>query len=95
MTQGLIMAEALTMALAARLGRQQAYRIVQLASERAVREAKNLQEVAVSDPLIQAVLSSDEIERVFDVTGYLGSADGFIDRALSGFRELQPQSSAR
>lgn len=95
MTQGLIMAEALTMALAARLGRQQAYRIVQLASERAVREAKNLQEVAASDPLIQAVLSSDEIERVFDVTGYLGSADAFIDRALSGFRELRPPSPAR
>jgi adenylosuccinate lyase len=51
--------------------------------------------VAASDPLIQAVLSSDEIERVFDVTGYLGSADAFIDRALSGFRELRPQSSVR
>ncbi|HET6780494.1 MAG TPA: 3-carboxy-cis,cis-muconate cycloisomerase [bacterium] len=95
LTQGLVMAEALTMALAAKLGRQQAYRIVQLASERAVQETKNLREVADADPLIRAVLSPDEISRAFDVTAYLGSADAFIDRALSAFRALRPPTSAR
>jgi 3-carboxy-cis,cis-muconate cycloisomerase len=95
LTQGLIMAESLTMALAAKLGRQQAYRIVQLASERAAQEAKHLREVAASDPLILAVLSPQEIAGAFDVTAYLGSTETFIDRALSGFRALRPPSSAR
>lgn len=95
LTQGLLMAEALTMALAPRLGRQQAYRIVQLASDRAVQEGRNLREVATSDGLILAVLTPEEIERVFDVTAYLGSTDAFIDRALAGFRSLQPRATAR
>ncbi len=87
---GLIMAEALMMALAPRLGRDEAYRAVQRAADRAAREGKSLREMAEADEEIRTVLSPEGIARAFDVSGYLGSTDVFIDRALAAFRALPP-----
>jgi 3-carboxy-cis,cis-muconate cycloisomerase len=89
-TDGLIMAEALTMALAPQVGRDEAYQIVRRVCDRAVQAGTGLLEVAASDAQIRAVLSPDRIARAFDISGYLGSADAFIERALVGFRRLQP-----
>ncbi len=95
LTGGLIMAEALTMALAARLGRVEAFHIVQRATERASRDGLTLRAVAAVDVQIRAVLSADEVERVFVATDYLGSADAFIDRALTSFRAVRQAPGAR
>ncbi len=89
LTEGLIMAEALSMALAQHVGKDTAYQIVQRVCGRAVQVGTGLREVAASDEQIRAVLSPDQIERAFDVSGYLGSTDAFIERALDGFRRLQ------
>jgi len=90
LTRGLILAEALMMALAPRLGRDQAYRLVQRASDRAAADGTPLSEVAASDEQIRGVLSPQEIARVFDPSAYMGSADRFIERALEEFRGLTP-----
>ena len=47
---------------------------------------------SLRDELIRAEgisdeLTSEEIDRALDPAGYLGSADAFIDRALSRYRE--------
>ncbi len=89
LTDGLIMAEALTMALATRVGKDKAYQIVQQVCDRAVHTGTALREVAMSDGEIRAVLPSDQIERAFDVSAYLGSTDVFIERALKVFLKLQ------
>jgi 3-carboxy-cis,cis-muconate cycloisomerase len=85
-TDGLIMAESLSTALAQHIGRGRAYETVQRICDLAVRQGMHLRAIAASDEHIRAVLSPDQIERAFDVSAYLGSSDAFIDRALDGFR---------
>jgi len=89
LTDGLLMAESLSMALAARIGRQDAYRIVQLACERAREQQTSLLTTALAEEAITTRLTADEISGALDPASYLGSTDAFIDRALAGYRELR------
>jgi 3-carboxy-cis,cis-muconate cycloisomerase len=86
---GLVMAESLTMALAAHLGRSPAHEIVQAACSRAMAAGSSLRQAALDDAQISAVLSSEEIDRALDPAEYLGSADALIDRALEAYRAVQ------
>ena len=92
LTHGLIMAEALTTALVPSLGRSEAFRAVQRVSDRAAQTHMNLREVAAADAQIRSALSPQALERVFDVSAYLGSTDTFIDRALADFRSMRPKA---
>ena len=83
---GTLMAEALAVALAPRLGRVDAQSAVKAASERALREGITLRRAAVEDARISRLLSSEEIELALDPSAYLGSTDAFIDRALASYR---------
>jgi len=85
---GLLMAEALTMALAPRLGRPEAQRIVQALCARAVAAGTPLHQEALADPTVGAILNPAAVAAALDPRGYLGSADALIDRALAGYREL-------
>ncbi|HEX8732255.1 MAG TPA: 3-carboxy-cis,cis-muconate cycloisomerase [Ktedonobacterales bacterium] len=87
-SHGLIMAEALTMALAPQVGRPEAFRLVRTATERARTTGAELRDVALADAAISAALSAEAITQAFDPAGYLGSADHFIDRALADYRAL-------
>jgi 3-carboxy-cis,cis-muconate cycloisomerase len=86
---GLIVAESLSFALAARLGRGPAQSIVAELSRRSA--GSTLREVAGADPRVTAVLSDAEIEAALDPAGYLGSAETFVDRALADFARLATQ----
>ena len=83
---GLIMAESLSMALAARAGRVEAQRLVRALCDRVTAEGITLLEAARQDEQAAALLPPDEIERALDPARYLGSAELFIDRALDAFR---------
>jgi len=83
---GLIMAEALTAALATRVGRDTAYRMVESASARAIESGLTLRETAADDPEIREALGPADLAAAFDPLAYLGAADVFIDRALARFR---------
>ena len=83
---GTLMAEALSVALAAHLGRIDAQHAVKAASERAIREGITLERAALEDTRISDILSTDEIEHALDPARYLGSTDALIDRALASFR---------
>jgi 3-carboxy-cis,cis-muconate cycloisomerase len=87
-THGLVMSEALSMALAPHVGRDEAQRLVQAACRCAVAQDRHLREVAIDDERIRAVLSEADIDQSLDPSTYLGSADTFIDRALQAHREL-------
>jgi 3-carboxy-cis,cis-muconate cycloisomerase len=89
LTGGLIMAEALTMALAPRLGRPEAQRIVKVICDDAIKSGVNLHEVTLKDAQVRAVLSSEEIDHALDPNEYLGSTDAFINRALEAYSEVQ------
>ena len=85
-TRGMIAAEALTIALAPKLGRHEAYRLVEEASELAAQTDRDLRSVVDDDETVQAVLGDDDLDRVFDPANYLGSSDAFVDAALDHFR---------
>jgi 3-carboxy-cis,cis-muconate cycloisomerase len=85
---GLLMAEALTMALAPQLGRPEAQRLVQRVCERAVEQGQTLRQAALDDPQVGDLLSMEAINAALEPAGYLGSADAMIDRALERYRAL-------
>ena len=94
LTGGLIMAEALTMALAPHVGRDAAYRLVQGACDRAAGTGADLRTIAAADETIRAALSPDAMAKAFDASEYVGSAEAFIDRALAHFQAVQAAEAA-
>ncbi len=90
LTSGLVMAESLTTALAARVGRPEAYRIVQAICAHATRSNLPLLQAALAEGQVRAILAQAEIERALDPAAYLGSTDIFIGRALASYRNIQP-----
>lgn len=85
---GLMMAESLTMALAPKLGRGEAYAVVQDACQQVVASGVSLEHAAREDDRIRLALSDADLAHALDPTAYLGSTDTFIDRALAGFRSI-------
>jgi 3-carboxy-cis,cis-muconate cycloisomerase len=83
-SQGLSLAESLAMALARKVGKEEAHKRVQALTREVARTGKHLREVAVE----AAVLSPEQIERALAPENYLGSTDVFIERALRAFLEL-------
>jgi 3-carboxy-cis,cis-muconate cycloisomerase len=82
-TRGLIMAEAVSSALAAKLGRQTAHRLLEAACGRAVEQGRNLREVVERDANLAAHFSAAELDHLFDPENYLGVAEQMVERVLA------------
>jgi 3-carboxy-cis,cis-muconate cycloisomerase len=81
---GQVMAEAVSFALAEKLGRAEAHRLVRELSRRADSEKRPLKELLLSDVRVKAELSAVEIEKLFIPLTYQGSSQTFIDRLVVG-----------
>ena len=81
-THGVIMAEAITMRLAPRLGKSQAHAIVAAACRRAMEERRHLRDVLLDDPSVANVLGKAEIVETLSPDRYLGATATFIERTL-------------
>ena len=86
LTDGLIYAEAVSMALAEKMARAEAHEIVQSACVRAVRERRNLRDALSADPKIAGLLSAAELDRLFDPRKYLGMAEEYVRRVVAASR---------
>ena len=84
---GLLMAESVTMALAAHVGRPDAQQIVKAAAAR-VAGSVMFRQALLDDARVGAALSPEALARALDPAGYLGSTDALIDRALAAYRAL-------
>jgi 3-carboxy-cis,cis-muconate cycloisomerase len=82
-TDGLIMAEAVTMALAEKIGKSEAHHLVEAASKKAVAGKKALRDVLAKDPKVSAHLSVDSIAKLFEPMAYQGASQTLIDRLLA------------
>ncbi len=80
-TDGLIMAERITFLLAERLGRFEAQELV----SEACASGRPLRDALLADSRV--ALSPEELDAALDPTGYLGSAEAFVDRALDLYRQ--------
>jgi 3-carboxy-cis,cis-muconate cycloisomerase len=92
--QGLILAERLMLALAPKMGRNEAHHAVEALSQRAIAEKRQLHDIALADARIGEHLAPAEIDALFDPSGYLGSSDEFIDAALAAHEKAQQARGA-
>jgi 3-carboxy-cis,cis-muconate cycloisomerase len=86
-TGGLIMAEAVTMALAEKIGKREAHHLVEAASKKAVAGKKHLRDVLTEDPKVATSLSADKLTTLFDPMAYQGVSQALIDRLLTSLDE--------
>ena len=82
-TRGLIMAEAVTMALGESMGRLEAHRRVEACCREAIARQRHLLDVLRDDTGIARTLSGETLERLTDPQHYLGAADTFVSRVLA------------
>jgi len=87
-TGGLIMAEAVTMALAEKIGKADAHHLIEAASKKAVAEKKHLRDILAGDSTIAAQLGGgDGLAKLFEPMAYQGASQALIDRLLASLDE--------
>jgi 3-carboxy-cis,cis-muconate cycloisomerase len=82
-TNGLIMAEAITMALAEAIGKSESHHLVEAASKQAVARKKGLRDVLAQDSKVTAHLSAERLTQLFEPMAYQGVSQALIDRLLA------------
>ncbi|QZX80766.1 3-carboxy-cis,cis-muconate cycloisomerase [Metapseudomonas otitidis] len=83
LTQGLVLAEAVSIALAQRIGRDAAHHRVEQCCRQAVKEGAHLRAVLGACAEVTAELSAAELDRLLDPAHYLGQARRWVERALA------------
>jgi 3-carboxy-cis,cis-muconate cycloisomerase len=82
-THGLIMAEAVTFALAEKIGKSDAHHLIEVASKKAVADKKHLRDVLTSDSKVTDHLDAKQIAALFEPMAYQGASQALIDRLLA------------
>jgi 3-carboxy-cis,cis-muconate cycloisomerase len=82
-THGLIMAEAVTMALAEKIGKSDAHHLIEAASRKAAGGKLHLRDVLTREPKVTALLDAGQIAKLFEPMAYQGSSQALIDRLLA------------
>lgn len=82
LTNGLIVAEAVMMGLAPKLGRQAAHDVVYDACRGAADGTRSLLELLSAHPEVRPHFTREELVRLLEPTNYLGSAAAMVDRSL-------------
>jgi 3-carboxy-cis,cis-muconate cycloisomerase len=81
-TRGLVLAEAVVMRLAPRIGRKEAHERVEAACRRVLADGRSLADVLAEDPAVTAVLDRAAIDAALSPEHYLGCARTFVENAL-------------
>jgi len=82
-THGLILSEAVAIALAKYIGRLPAHQLVERAAHRALESGRPLRDLLLEDQEVRAHLSCAEIDGLLDPKNYTGSAASMIQRVLA------------
>ncbi|MET0153468.1 MAG: 3-carboxy-cis,cis-muconate cycloisomerase [Candidatus Binatia bacterium] len=82
-SQGLVMAEAVMVALAGKIGRPEARALIEAAVRRARTEGGSFGAVLRDDPTIAERIDPGDLDRLLDPECYLGNAAGFLSRVLA------------
>jgi 3-carboxy-cis,cis-muconate cycloisomerase len=94
LTQGLVLAEAVSIVLAQRLGRDTAHHLLEQCCKRAVAEGRHLRAVLGDDAQVTAELSASELDRLLDPAHYLGQAQVWVERAVAEHARFESASNA-
>jgi 3-carboxy-cis,cis-muconate cycloisomerase len=90
--RGLIMAEAVMFALAVKIGRRAAQKLIEELSRKTATEKLQFHDVLAADPRVSAQLTAAELVRLFEPMSYQGTAQVFIERQVT---PLQQRSAKR
>nr|WP_315449180.1 3-carboxy-cis,cis-muconate cycloisomerase [uncultured Pseudomonas sp.] len=82
LTQGLVLAEAVSIVLAQRVGRDTAHHLLEQCCKRAVAEQRHLRAVLGDEPAVTAELSGAELDHLLNPAHYLGQAHVWVERAV-------------
>jgi 3-carboxy-cis,cis-muconate cycloisomerase len=85
LTLGLILSEAVSMALAAHIGKQPAHELIERACRSAIDSGAHLRDVLLADHDVTRHLPADEIHRLLDPANYTGIARDSIERVLQKY----------
>jgi 3-carboxy-cis,cis-muconate cycloisomerase len=80
----MITAEAVMMALAPEVGREQAHHLVADGCRKALEQGRGLQEVLAAEPAVTAHLPPERLAALLEPESYTGLAGAFVDRVLEG-----------
>lgn len=83
LTQGLVLAEAVSIVLAQRVGRDTAHHLLEQCCKRAVAQQRHLRAVLGEEPQVTAQLSGAELDHLLDPAHYLGQARTWVERAVA------------
>ena len=85
LTHGLIMGEAVMLALGVMIGRMAAHKLLEKASRQAAASGRHLREVLGSDAEVGRHLSPEALDKLLDPVNYRGDAGAFVDRVLASY----------
>jgi 3-carboxy-cis,cis-muconate cycloisomerase len=88
-TRGLIFAEAISMALAQKIGKTNAHQLMEAACDSARTNGTHLSDVIRSDATMTEHFSVAEIDGLFDARKYLGQAEEFVDRVVAASKSIE------
>jgi 3-carboxy-cis,cis-muconate cycloisomerase len=92
-TRGLIYAEAVSMALAEKIGKSEAHKLVEAASGRALKQRRHFREILTEDSQITKHITPGALAELFEPANYLGEAEALVDRAVGQKKEAAPKKS--
>jgi 3-carboxy-cis,cis-muconate cycloisomerase len=83
LTHGLVVAEAVSIALAQRIGRDAAHHLIEQCCRRAVEQGRHLREVLGDEPGVTAQLSAQALDNLMNPAQYLGQSKRWVKRAVA------------
>lgn len=86
-TQGLMMAESVTLALAAFIGKEEAHQRVEKCCQQAIANRRSLLSALTEDPQITRYLDAAELAARVEPAEAIGSAEQFVQRVLTRYKE--------
>ncbi|QSN62278.1 3-carboxy-cis,cis-muconate cycloisomerase [Caballeronia sp. M1242] len=92
-TNGLVLGEAVMLALGDAIGRLDAHKLVEGASKAAVASGQSLFDVLAANETVSAHLSRERLKELLDPANYVGQAQAFVDAALAQHRQYQDQDT--
>ncbi len=88
-TNGLMLSEAIMLALAQKMGRQTAHDVVYECAMRAVEQGLPFRQTLAEHPKVASLLTVQEIERYLDPVHYTGLAGQFVDRVVQNHSAME------
>jgi 3-carboxy-cis,cis-muconate cycloisomerase len=83
LTQGLVLAEAVSIVLAQRIGRDRAHHVLEQCCKQAVAQGRHLGAVLGDEPQVTEHVDANELDRLLDPSHYLGQAQVWVERAVA------------